>query len=308
MNLRQLEAFRATMQSGSITGAAEMLHISQPSVSRLIADLERSVGFALFLRTGRGLSATVEARRFFQAVESMFIGTDRLEELARTIRTTASGTVTLGVIPSMTAIAAPQAISTFLGRRDDTRIMVYERNTPGILDAVQMQQFDLGIVGRQPPYDGVETLFLTEIPYVCVMPENHPGAGEAGPVDLAELAGDNSFITFGGTFPDEMMGLDPALSARLRGGSRLSAANMPISAALVRETGSLAIVDPFSAELAVRLGGVVFRPLLSPLVYHVAVITRGRDTLSREAGDLASIFVDLLTARGEEVRAYARRR
>ena len=62
MNLRQLEAFRATIESGSITGAAELLHISQPSVSRLISDLERSVGFPLFLRVGRGLKATEEAR------------------------------------------------------------------------------------------------------------------------------------------------------------------------------------------------------------------------------------------------------
>jgi molybdenum-dependent DNA-binding transcriptional regulator ModE len=44
LNLRQLEAFRATMRSGSITEAAEIMHISQPSVSRLIADIERSVG------------------------------------------------------------------------------------------------------------------------------------------------------------------------------------------------------------------------------------------------------------------------
>ena len=64
MNLRQLEAFRATMRSGSITAAAKLMHISQPSVSRLISDLERSVGFALFVRAGRGLVTTVEARRF----------------------------------------------------------------------------------------------------------------------------------------------------------------------------------------------------------------------------------------------------
>ena len=59
MNLRQLEAFQATMRSGSITGAANLLHISQPSVSRLIAELELSLGFQLFSRTGHGLVSTV---------------------------------------------------------------------------------------------------------------------------------------------------------------------------------------------------------------------------------------------------------
>ncbi len=66
MNPRQITAFRATMRSGSITGAAKLLFVSQPSVSRLIADLEIEVGFPLFTRTGHGLAATLEARRFFQ--------------------------------------------------------------------------------------------------------------------------------------------------------------------------------------------------------------------------------------------------
>ena len=66
MNLRQLETFRATMRCGSITGAARLLHISQPSVRRLITDLEDSLSFKLFTRAGHGLVSTVEARRFQQ--------------------------------------------------------------------------------------------------------------------------------------------------------------------------------------------------------------------------------------------------
>ena len=76
MNLRQLEAFRATLRIGSVTGAAKQLTLSQPSVTRLVKELERSVGFPLFVRSGRGLVATVEGRRFGDAVEGMFAGTD----------------------------------------------------------------------------------------------------------------------------------------------------------------------------------------------------------------------------------------
>ena len=168
MNQRQLEAFRATMRSGSITAAAKLMHISQPSVSRLISDLERSVGFALFVRAGRGLVTTVEARRFYQGVEGMFIGVDKLEALADTIRSTSSGTISVGVIPSLSTIEMPSAVAQIYRAYDDVRIMVYVRNTPAIIDAVQMQQLDIGIVGRQPPYDGVETLYQTTLPYVCL--------------------------------------------------------------------------------------------------------------------------------------------
>nr|WP_246226391.1 LysR family transcriptional regulator [Chelativorans xinjiangense] len=66
------------MRHGSITAAAQALNVSQPAVSRLIADLERSVGFRLFLRQGGKSEPTTEAREFIQEVERMFYGLDRL--------------------------------------------------------------------------------------------------------------------------------------------------------------------------------------------------------------------------------------
>ena len=130
MNLRQLEAFKATMRAGSITGAARALHISQPSVSRLIADLERSLGFPLFRKAGRGIVATVEARRFHQAIEAMFIGMDRLQDLADTLRSTAGGAVSLGIIPAFSHTIVPDAIRDFCRERPEVRIMTAIRNTP----------------------------------------------------------------------------------------------------------------------------------------------------------------------------------
>ncbi|CAM3148072.1 regulatory helix-turn-helix protein, lysR family [Paracoccus aminovorans] len=58
---RQIEAFRAIIESGSVTAAAELLFLTQPSVSRLLADLEAELGFALFARIGRSLTPTPEA-------------------------------------------------------------------------------------------------------------------------------------------------------------------------------------------------------------------------------------------------------
>ena len=99
MNLRQLDAFRATLRTGSVTEASRTLALSQPSVTRLIKDLERSVGFTLFVRNGRGITPTVEGRRFGDAVENLFTGTDRLKETAQAIRTSADGEVLIGVTP-----------------------------------------------------------------------------------------------------------------------------------------------------------------------------------------------------------------
>ena len=306
VNLRQLEALRATIRAGSITGAAKMMHISQPSVSRLIADLEYAVGFPLFVRVGRGLTPTVEGRHFYEGVEGMFIGIDRLEELAKSIRTSQAGIISIGTIQSVAAIELPKAIGRMYNINPEIRFDVQSRNTPAILDAVQTRQIDLGIVGREPDLQGVEILYQTSVPYVCLMPEDHRLAGEYGSVDLKQLAETETFVTFGDTYPDSMMSIEPGLSDKLRARSRLTVANMPLAGALVREASVLAVSDPFSAEQAVHMGGVVFRPIKQNLTYFITIVTARRESLSREALKFVDFFSTQLKDRVDQVRALSR--
>ena len=306
VNLRQLEALRATIRAGSITGAAKMMHISQPSVSRLVADLEYAVGFPLFVRVGRGLTPTVEGRHFYEGVEGMFIGIDRLEELAKSIRTSQAGIISIGTIQSIATIELPKAIGRMYNINPEIRFDVQSRNTPAILDAVQTRQIDLGIVGREPDLQGVEILYQTSVPYVCLIPEDHWLAGEYGSVDLNQLADTETFVTFGDTYPDAMMSIEPGLSDKLRARSRLTVANMPLAGALVREASVLAISDPFSAEQAVQMGGVVFRPIEQNLTYFVTIVTAQRESLSREALKFVDFFSTQLKDRVDQVRVLSR--
>lgn len=305
MNLRQLEAFQATMQSGSITAAAEALHISQPSVSRLISDLERSVSFPLFVRVGRGLRPTSEAREFFRSVERTFNGINQLRDSAEAIRTKTGGVISIGVIQSIATFELPRAVKKMHEKYDDINFMIQSRNTPAILDAIQSHQFDLGIVGRQPPYAGTEALYSTSAPYVCLLPEDHPRAASHGILDLEELAGIEQFVTFGGAFPDEMMEIDAQLSQKLQTNSRLFTTNVPVAAAFVRELGALAIADPFSAEQAVQLGNVVFRPIKQKLKYHISVVCKSREHLDRRALEFAEVIAAQIVERAKEVSAYS---
>ena len=306
LNLRQLEALRATIRAGSITGAAKMMHISQPSVSRLVADLEYAVGFPLFVRVGRGLTPTVEGRHFYEGVEGMFIGIDRLDELAKSIRTSQGGVISIGAIQSISTIELPKAIGRLYNVNPEIRFEVQSRNTPAILDAVQTRQIDLGIVGREPDHQGVEILYQTSVPYVCLIPEDHWLAGEYGSVDLNQLADTETFVTFGDTYQDAMMSIEPGLSDKLRARSRLTVANMPLAGALVREASVLAISDPFSAEQAVQMGGVVFRPIEQNLTYFVTIVTAQRESLSREALKFVDFFSTQLKDRVDQVRVLSR--
>ena len=291
MNFRQLKAFNAVMQTGSITGAAKQMLVSQPSVTRLIRDLELNLGFTLFVRQGRGIIATVEARRFHLAVESTFLNIERLDDLAASIRKKAVGRISIGVIPTFSTSLLPKVLGQMRRQDDATHSIIYTHNTPAIVDAIRLQQFDLGIVSRSPPYVGVDILYQTMVNYVTLIPEDHVLANSDGPIDLRDVAGHLEFVTFGSVYPLEMQGMDASLAEKFQSNARYSVANVLAGAALVREAGVPAIVDPFSARMSVASGGVVIRPIVQNMKYHIAIITRGIDMMTQETRQLADTII-----------------
>ena len=291
MNFRQLKAFNAVMQTGSITAAAKQMLVSQPSVTRLIRDLELNLGFALFVRQGRGIIATVEARRFHLAVESTFLNIERLDDLAASIRKKAVGKISIGVIPTFSTSLLPRVLGQMRMQDDTTHSIIYTHNTPAIVDAIRLQQFDLGIVSRSPPYVGVDILYQTMVYYVALIPEDHFLAKSKDPIDLKDVAGQIEFVTFGSVYPLEMQGMDANLAEKFQSNARYSVANVLAGAALVREAGVPAIVDPFSARMSVASGGVVIRPIVQNMKYNIAIITRGVDMMTQETRQLADAII-----------------
>ena len=291
MNFRQLKAFNAVMQTSSITGAAKQMLVSQPSVTRLIRDLELNLGFALFVRQGRGIIATVEARRFHLAVESTFLNIERLDDLAASIRKKAVGKISIGVIPTFSTSLLPRVLGQMRMQDDTTHSIIYTHNTPAIVDAIRLQQFDLGIVSRSPPYVGVDILYQTMVNYVALIPEDHFLAKSKDPIDLKDVAGQIEFVTFGSVYPLEMQGMDANLAEKFQSNARYSVANVLAGAALVREAGVPAIVDPFSARMSVASGGVVIRPIVQNMKYNIAIITRGVDMMTQETRQLADAII-----------------
>ncbi|HEQ3532646.1 LysR family transcriptional regulator [Vibrio parahaemolyticus] len=72
MNLRQLEVFYAIMQAGTVSGAARLLHVSQPNVTRVLAHTEQQLSFALFERVKGRLVPTQEAKALLPEAEKVY--------------------------------------------------------------------------------------------------------------------------------------------------------------------------------------------------------------------------------------------
>lgn len=293
MNLRQLEAFRAVYLTGSVSRAAEALHVSQPSVSRLLADLQATIGLRLFIRAGRGLEPTPEAQHLFKVVDRAFVGVSEIADAAAAIRTLKSGTLSLGAVPAFAFSIVPEAIAVQQARSSDTRFHVSVATTRSVIESVEAGKLDLGLISPISDERNTYTLYRKVTRYVCAIPAEHPLARRRTPVDLLELR-DESFVTFDRTYLD-FLRADPRLLDFIQSRSRLSSHSAPVIAALARATKAIAIVDPFTARFFEAMGDVVCRPMKQPLRYEVALIARSEGSVSLLGREFATVIEELIS-------------
>lgn len=194
LNPRQVEAFRAVMLLGSMTRAAELLQISQPAVSRLIIDLQASVGFQLFTRRRHGTVPTEDARRLQTEVEKLFVGLDELSRRAQAIRNMEMGELRIAAVSLYGNGVLPQIVAEFVRQHPGIHIALEICPHQQVIDWLVSHRCDLGVTSL-PAYSAELTIHkLAARPIVCVMPVNHPLTAKPI-IDPGDLAG-VSFVSF----------------------------------------------------------------------------------------------------------------
>ncbi|MFV3077128.1 LysR substrate-binding domain-containing protein [Niveispirillum fermenti] len=251
--MRQIEAFRAVMMSGGVTAAASLLNISQPSVSRLIADLEHSVGFPLFERRGGRVHPTAQAETLFEAVQRSFTGLDLLAQAARRIRAHPVGTVRIACLANIAISLLPPVLHAFRRQHPDVKVTVEAVGQHAIEDRVFLGQADLGIGVAAPPREGVRADLLVRADYVCALPAGHRLADRSA-IAIADLAGE-AFVGPMHEADALWNGIDAALAAAGVNVERHVECQQSLPMYAFVEAGlGLAIVEPFTARLYRRLG------------------------------------------------------
>lgn len=187
MNLRQVEVFRVVMTNGTTSRAAEVLHISQPAVSKMIQELERSLGFDLFHRIKGRLQPTSEGQLFFREVEQAFIGLAHLRGAAARIRDYGSGELRIACLSALSTNVLPRALRAFMDRNSNVAVTFQARMSSVVRDLVATGQFDLGIVADEIDRTGVEVQEFARFRVAVAMPEGHPleALNVIRPADLA---------------------------------------------------------------------------------------------------------------------------
>ena len=174
LNLRQIEVFRAVMTSGSISGAAKLLFVSQPAVSRLLSHTEQRLGFALFERIKGRLYPTPEARQLFKEVEAVYEGVRRVEELASELSEKRSGILHLVSSPSIGHMLIPMAISHFHQQHPEVKVTFQPLTVVPLTQMLLDHRADLGAVILPSQHPNLLSEPIGQGNLVCIFPYNHP--------------------------------------------------------------------------------------------------------------------------------------
>lgn len=189
---RQIEAFKAIMEAGTVLRAAELLHVSQSAVSHLLGDLEHDLGYNLFDRRKGRLKPRGEAVELYDEVERSFSGLQRVEETARRIGSGQEGRLRVAAISSLSLGPVPIVARRFLDHGPAAHMSIATRSRHKVIKGVADLKYDLGLVTAPVDEPEVETALVETVTVHCILPLDHPLA-DRGVIAFNELA-DTNFI------------------------------------------------------------------------------------------------------------------
>lgn len=189
MLYRQLEVFRALIDAGTATAAAQRLDMSQPAVSQHLAQLEEEFGVVLFARERGRLYPTEQALALYDEVAFAFEGIERVVNLAHSFRTRSTGTLRIAVPHSLCENILPRMVARFSATHPKVRYVVELASYEAIVAKVAARQVDVGIAKLPIQHPGVSSLPVLDCPTVCVLPAAHPLARSAR-IRLTDLKGE----------------------------------------------------------------------------------------------------------------------
>jgi DNA-binding transcriptional LysR family regulator len=189
MTLRQLEAFIAVARDRSFSLAARRIHLSQPTLSEHVRELERELGKALFFRRERKVTLT-DAGRVFEPYAARVVATvGDARQAVTEVDGLARGSLLIGASTTPGVYVLPSVIGALRQRHPGIDVSLKIGNSRTIEEGVRANDFDLGVVGGHGLAPGEECLtagLVDEL--VLILPRDHPWAGRRV-IEPGRLAG-----------------------------------------------------------------------------------------------------------------------
>ena len=187
MNLNQLHYFVTLAHIEHYTRAAEMLSITQPSLSHAISMLEQELETNLFEKRGRNVVLTKYGKVFLEYVEEALKILDSGVKKTRALTSDTGGVIDLAYIFTLGSVFVPQLVGGFLKEHEDwdVNFRFSVGNTTEIIQGLKEEKYDIALCSRKEKESGIDFVPIAKEKLVVVVPRDHELAGR-GSVDLKE--------------------------------------------------------------------------------------------------------------------------
>ena len=214
MNLRQIEVFRSIVLCRSITEAARILNVSQPTITKVLRHAEDQLGYKLFRREHGRLQPTEEARLLFPDADRIFRELQSLQRLSTDLREGTGGLLRVGATASLALSVVPDALERYRRQFPGVRVMSHLLAGNEMAEMIMAHQLDIGvsIAPIDAPSARIETVHKTEM--ICIAPRDHPLA--ALPVITPSDIAGHTLISYSGATPVGLMLEDAFRRAGIR--------------------------------------------------------------------------------------------
>jgi LysR family hca operon transcriptional activator len=259
MELRHLRYFVAVAAAGSLTVAAEqILHTSQPSLSRQMRDLEQEVGAKLLTRRTRGIELTPAGRVFLDHARLVLSQVEAGAEAARRVAHPAKPCFTMGFLTGHELTWMPEAIKILRDELPNIDVMISSQYSPMLADGLTKGKIDAAFLRREKGSPDLAFRLLVKEPLVLVLPGNHRLAAHRAisPQDLVS----ETFVTVSHTAPVLRGVIDNYLK---RSGIKITAAHevdhVVMGVSLIASTGGIGLLPAYAQNFLTSF--VTSRPL-----------------------------------------------
>jgi len=290
MRLRHIEVFHAIMQVGTISGAAQVLHISQPAVTKVLQHAELQLGMPLFERVRGKLYPKPEAHRLFAETEKLNRDLQGIRRLAASLKSRAGETVRLVSTPTVAISVLPAALTDWRRDFSRTRCELATFHTSEIVNALRLGEADLALSLQDPRHPGIEAEVIAQGTLTVMAPAGTWSEAERlEPVTPAALVGNMQGELIGLAEGDPLgeMVVAACEAQDVHPVFHTVVQTYQIARSLVEAGAGCAVLDPFTAASAAR-DKVQCRPWAPAIPVQLYLLTASHAPLSHGARELAN--------------------
>ncbi|MGC3939932.1 LysR family transcriptional regulator [Roseobacter sp. EG26] len=259
MNIKALRAFRLAFSEGSVAAASEVMHLSQPAISRLISGLEAEIKLQLFDRSGRSLTPTEEGVAFYREAGRILDNLDEVPRIASDIRAGRTESLRIVTMPRIAQFLSAPAVAMFTQEHPDVSVTLDVRARREAGKWLAGREYDIGIAALPVSHPDIKTVPLVRVRALAILPAAHPLAQEAS-VTADQLASDTVIRLMQGLLLRDQ--LDDAFnSAGVTPDATHEVSSSQLACALVAEGAGITIADEMVASaFGDRLAAIPFEP------------------------------------------------